>query len=63
MCSDLVYGAKGLCYFCYWTPGPSHWDWDRAIIRRDGVRTEHFEQVRRVNARVRAMRKVLLECT
>ena len=61
--SDLVYGAKGLCYFCYWTPGPSHWDWDSAIIRRDGVRTEHFEQVRRVNARVRAMGKVLLKCT
>ena len=61
--SDLVYGAKGLCYFCYWTPGPSHWNWDSAIIRRDGVRTEHFEQVRRVNARVRAMGKVLLKCT
>jgi len=62
--SDLVYGAKGLCYFCYWTPGPSAtWDWDSAIIRVDGVHTEHFEQVKRVNARVREMGKVLLKCT
>ena len=61
--SDLVYGAKGFCYFCYWTPGPSKtWDWDSAIIRHDGVRTEHFEQVRRVNARVREMGPVLLKC-
>ena len=62
--SNLVYGATGLAYFCYWTPGPSEtWDWDSAIIRRDGTRTEHFEQVRRINARVQALGKVLLKCT
>jgi len=62
--SNLVYGATGLAYFCYWTPGPSRtWDWDSAIIRRDGARTEHFGQVKRVNARVQALGKVLLKCT
>lgn len=59
--SDLVYGAKGYCFFCYWVPPADRtWDWDNAIIRRDGKRSEHFEQVQRINRRVQAMAPVLL---
>ena len=44
-----------------WLPPPSKtWDWDSAIILRDGKRSEHFAQVQRINRRVLAMAPVLL---
>jgi len=59
--SDIVYGAQGIFYFTYWTPRSSHWDFHNAIIDVDGTRTEHFEQVKRVNAKLKGWGPVLLK--
>jgi len=61
--SDIVYGAKGIFYFTYWTPVSSHWDFHNAIIDVDGTRTEHYAQVKRINAQLAGMGPVLLKLT
>jgi len=59
--SHLVYGAKGLSYFCFWLPTPPNdFVFSGAILDDRGNRTEYFEQVQRINRRVKAMAEVLL---
>jgi len=56
----LAYGGKGLMYFTYWTPPGSPGEWGPALIARDGARTPQYEEVRRINADVRAIGRYLL---
>jgi hypothetical protein len=40
----LAYGARGVGYFTYWTPRPdTTWDWQPAVIARDGSRTPWYD--------------------
>lgn len=61
--SDIVYGAQGIFYFTYWTPVDAHWGFHNAIIEVDGTRTEHYERVTRINAKLKAWGPTLLKLT
>jgi hypothetical protein len=56
----LVYGAKGLMWFTYWQHAKGGPEFLPAIIDKDGNRTKHFEEVKRINAKVKAIGKFLL---
>jgi hypothetical protein len=58
----LAYGAKALMYFTYWTPtnDPAFRATD-AIIDRNGKRSPHFEQAKRINATIRKWAPTLMQ--
>jgi len=67
--ASLSYGAKGVLYFCYWTPtfrgpeGAFEFPKGGAIITADGRRTRHYEQAQRINARLQALGPTLMQLT
>ncbi len=59
--TSLAYGAKGVLYFCYWTPsgfGKYH-----SLITPDGRKTRHYYQAQRINAAVGKLGPLLMELT
>lgn len=46
--SSLVYGAKGVLYFCYYTPRGKTFP-RPAIIDRNDRKTRHYEEAQRIN--------------
>ncbi len=61
--SSLAYGAKGVLYFCYWTPRGGEFAKGGAIITAEGIRTRHYDQARRINAELKALGPTLLALT
>jgi len=61
--ATLAYGAKGILYFCYWTPGGDEFPKGGAIIGRDGLRTRHYDEAKRVNAAVKNLGPTLMNLT
>ncbi|MFM7187830.1 MAG: hypothetical protein ACKO14_08425 [Armatimonadota bacterium] len=61
--ASLVYGAKGLLYFCYFTPGGDEFPKGGAIIGQDGLKTHHYGQAQRINKTLRHYGRVLMDCT
>ena len=61
--ASLAYGAKGVMYFCYWTPPGAEFPKGGAILRRDGTRTRHYEEARRLNARLKQLGPTLMQLT
>jgi hypothetical protein len=64
--TSLAYGAKGVMYFCYWTPGGGpggEFPKGGAIIRRDGTRTRHYDEARRINAVLKNYGPTLMKLT
>ena len=61
--ASLTYGARGVLYFCYFTPPGAEFPKGGAIIRRDGSRTRHYEQARRLNAAVANLGPTLMQLT
>ena len=61
--ASLAYGAKGVLYFCYYTPVSPEFPKGGAIIARDGQRTRHYEQARRMNAQLKSLGPVLMRLT
>lgn len=62
--TTLAYGAKGVLYFTYWTPfHPTEkpLGFRNAIIDAQGARTPKYDQVKRLNARVKALAPTLLK--
>jgi len=62
--TTLAYGAKGVLYFTYWTPygaEEKQQGFRNAIIGADGKRTPKYDQVKRLNARVKALAPTLLK--
>jgi hypothetical protein len=58
----LAYGAKALLYFTYWTPtGDAAFKSSVAIIDPQGNRSRHFDQVKRVNAAIKAWAPTLMK--
>ncbi len=47
--TSLAYGARGVMYFCYWTPAGAEFPKGGAIITRDGRKTRHYAEARRIN--------------
>lgn len=61
--TSLAYGAKGVLYFCYWTPRGDEFPKGGAIITAEGRKTRHYDQARRLNAAVKAMGPTLMQLT
>jgi hypothetical protein len=59
--TSLAYGARGVLYFCYWTPRGGEFPRGGAIIAADGRPTRHYDQVRRINARLRHLGPALMQ--
>ena len=61
MYSNLAYGAQGLQYFTYWTPGINpHWDFHDAPIGLDGKRTIIYDRIQLVNREIQNLAAVFL---
>ncbi|QGQ99702.1 hypothetical protein EHS13_34995 [Paenibacillus psychroresistens] len=51
----LAYGAKSICWFTYWNPPPdSVWNFRNAVID-DGVETEHYQEMKRINPQLKLL--------
>ncbi len=62
--ASLAHGAKGVMYFCYYTPGPGgEFPKGGAIITRDNRRTRHYYEARRLNAQLRNLGPTLMQLT
>ena len=61
--TSLAYGAKGVLYFCYFTPVSDEFPKGGAIIRTDGRRTRHYYEAQRINAGLKHLGPVLMQLT
>jgi len=61
--ASVAYGAKGVLYFCYWTPPGGEFPKGGAILTADGRRTRHYEQAKRVNAALKNLGPTLMQLT
>ena len=59
--TSLAYGAKGILYFTYGTPNTFEFPKGGAILRRDGSRTRHWYQARRINAHIKSLGPTLMK--
>lgn len=61
--ATLAYGAKGVLYFCYYTPLSPEFPKGGAIIGRDGRPTRHYEQARQLNCELKNLGPTLMQLT
>ena len=61
--ASLAHGAKGVMYFCYYTPLSGEFPKGGAIIGRDDRPTRHYEQAKRINTAIRQLGPVLMQLT
>jgi len=66
--ASIAYGAKGVLYFCYWTPGKGNGGTGEfpkggAIITAEGLKTRHYDEARRINAEVKNLGPTLMQLT
>ena len=61
--TSLAYGAKGVMYFCYWTPRGDEFPKGGAILTADGRRTRHYDEARRINAGLKNLGPTLMQLT
>lgn len=64
--TSVAYGAKGVLYFCYWTPGKGaagggEFPKGGAIISAEGVPTRHYNEARRINAELKNLGPTLMK--
>ncbi|MGZ5566143.1 MAG: hypothetical protein ACXWKG_03935 [Limisphaerales bacterium] len=64
--TSIAYGAKGVLYFCYWTPGKGaggggEFPKGGAIITAEGLKTRHYDEARRINAEVKNLGPTLMK--
>jgi hypothetical protein len=56
--SNIAIGSKGIAYFCYWTPP----GFDNYMITREGVKTDMYYLVKKLNADIKTIGNKLLPC-
>lgn len=61
--ASVAYGARGVLYFCYWTPEGAEFPKGGAILTADGRRTRHYGQAQRINAKLKAWGPHLMTLT
>lgn len=61
--ASLAYGAKGVLYFCYYTPAGDEFPKGGAIIGRDDRPTRHYEQARHLNGELKNLGATLMQLT
>jgi len=58
--ASVAYGAKGVLYFCYYTPQGAEFPRGGAILTVDGRKTAHYEHARRTNRILRSWGPTLM---
>ena len=58
--SNMAFGAKGIQYFCYWTPGSASEVFTDAMIDRKGRETVRYRYVKQLNREVQVIGQKLL---
>jgi hypothetical protein len=61
--TSLAYGAKGVLYFCYYTPDGDEFPKGGAIITRDGRKTRHYYEAQRINHAIKNLGPTLMKLT
>ena len=61
--TSIAYGAKGVLYFCYWTPRGGEFPKGGAIITAEGRKTRHYEQAKRINRGVKNLGPTLMQAS
>ena len=61
--TSLAYGAKGVLYFCYYTPLSPEFPKGGAIILRDGRKSRHYDEAQRINAGIKNLGPTLMQLT
>jgi len=61
--TSLAYGAKGVLYFCYWTPRGGEFPKGGAILTPEGEKTRHYDQAQRINAALKNLGPTLMQLT
>lgn len=61
-----AYGAKGVLYFCYWTPGQGNagtgeFPKGGALLTAEGRRTRHYDEAKRINAELKNLGPTLMQ--
>lgn len=59
----VTYGAKGVLYFCYYTPNGAEFPKGGAIIDRNDKKTRHYDQAKRINSELKNLGPVLMKLT
>lgn len=60
--TNLSFGAKGVQYFCYWSPGSGSEQFGEALIGLDGKKTVRYDYVKKINNDIHRVGKILLDC-
>lgn len=60
--TNLAFGAKGLQYFCYWSPGNGSESFGDALIDTNGNKTVRYDYVKKLNTEIYEIAKILLNC-
>ena len=55
----LAYGGKGLSYFAYWIPNDASFEWNNAMMTKDGMQGALYDAAKKVNKDVRTLAKYL----
>jgi hypothetical protein len=64
MFSNLAYGAQGLQYFTYWTPGfDPNYDFHHGPIDTNGKRTEVYDIIKTINREIQNLSGVFLNAS
>lgn len=66
--TSIAYGAKGVLYFCYWTPGKGaagagEFPKGGAIMTAEGLKTRHYDEARRINGELKKLGPTLMQLT
>ncbi len=64
--ASLAYGAKGVLYFCYWTPGKGgggagEFPKGGALLTAEGLKTRHYDEARRINGELKNLGPTLMK--
>ena len=60
--SNLAFGAKGIQYFTYWSPGSGTEQFGEALIGLNGQPTIRYGYVQKLNTDINRIGKILLHC-
>ncbi|MDX9748238.1 MAG: FISUMP domain-containing protein [Paludibacter sp.] len=60
--ANLAFGAKGIQYFTYWSPGSGTEQFGEALISQNGQPTLRYGYVQKLNADINRIGKILLQC-
>jgi hypothetical protein len=61
--ASLSHGAKGVLYFCYYTPRSAEFPKGGAIIGTDNRKTRHYAQAQRLNLELKNLGPTLMQLT